>query len=62
MATLELEGELRMVNAQEVQNGGVQIVNMHRIPSDVVTQGSFEFDGNSPNLAGYEKHVRPTGA
>jgi len=62
MATLALEGDLRMINAQEVQNGGVQIVNMHRIPNHVATQGSFEFEGNSTNLAGYEKHIRPIGA
>jgi hypothetical protein len=36
VAALELERQFGMVDAQLVQDGGVQIVHMHRIFHDVV--------------------------
>src|SRR5271170_3747109 len=37
MAALELKGQLFMVHAEAMQDGRLQIVDMHRILRDVVT-------------------------
>ncbi len=38
MAALELEGQLRVVDAQAVQDRGVQVVDVDRIADDVVAE------------------------
>jgi len=38
VSTLVLEGQLRMVDAQHVQHRRVQVVNMHRVASNVIAE------------------------
>ena len=40
VAALILVGQLRMVDAQAVQNRGVQVVNVNRVLDDVVAKSS----------------------
>src|SRR5438128_9724889 len=37
VAALELEGEARVINAEAVQHGGVEIVHVHGIEDNVIT-------------------------
>src|SRR5436190_1630408 len=38
VAALEAEGEPRVVDTEGVKDGGVEVVNVHRIADDVVTE------------------------
>src|SRR4051812_29648398 len=38
MTPLELEGQLGVIDTQGSENGGVQVVNVHRVTHDVVTE------------------------
>ena len=41
MAPLKLECQFRMVNTQKVQNCGVQVVNVNRVPCDSISLSEF---------------------
>ena len=38
MSALKLERELRVIDTKQMQDRGVQVMNMHRIARDVVTE------------------------